>query len=60
MRIFDRWGELIFESKDINQGWNGTYNGENSPDGVYVWKIRYVDIENQIPQEIIGHVTLLR
>ena len=60
MKIFDRWGELIFETKDLSQGWNGTYNGEDSPDGVYVWKIRYVDIEKQIPQEIIGHVTLIR
>ncbi|MBK6934220.1 MAG: PKD domain-containing protein [Bacteroidales bacterium] len=33
MRIFDRWGKEIFYTRDINQGWDGTYNGEIVPQG---------------------------
>lgn len=60
MMIFDRWGELIFQSNSMDIGWNGTYKGMNSPDGVYVWKINYTDLFTKIPTELIGHVTLLR
>jgi PKD repeat protein len=45
MRIFNRWGELIFESTDLNVGWDGYYRGEISPQDVYVvqtW-FRFVD-----------------
>ncbi len=45
MRIFNRWGELIFESSDLQVGWDGYYRGELSPQDVYVvqtW-IRFVD-----------------
>lgn len=59
MNIFNRWGELIFESNDINKGWDGYYRGELAQQGVYVWKIyiKYVD-----GKEInkVGTVTLLR
>ncbi|HRH70112.1 MAG TPA: PKD domain-containing protein [Flavobacteriales bacterium] len=36
MRIFNRWGELIFESNDLNIGWDGYYRGQLSPQDVYV------------------------
>ncbi|MBN9293624.1 MAG: gliding motility-associated C-terminal domain-containing protein, partial [Flavobacteriia bacterium] len=42
MLIFDRWGEVIFETHDINYGWDGTYlfnGGKLCQDGTYVWKI---------------------
>jgi len=39
--IFDRWGELIFETNDINKGWDGFYKGRICQIGVYVWKLRY-------------------
>lgn len=59
MLIFNRWGELIFVSKSVDDYWNGTYNGIKSPDGVYIWKIKYKDL-NGTENELIGHVTLLR
>ena len=37
--IFNRWGEPIFESHDINMKWDGTYKGEVVPQGTYVWLI---------------------
>jgi gliding motility-associated-like protein len=39
--VFNRWGENIFYSNDINVGWNGTYKDQLSPIGIYSWKARY-------------------
>jgi gliding motility-associated-like protein len=38
-KIFNRWGEKVFESNDLNQGWNGKYNGILQPLGTYVFSI---------------------
>jgi gliding motility-associated-like protein len=37
MKIFNRWGELIFESNSITKGWNGKYKNMECPEGVYIW-----------------------
>ncbi|TXI88050.1 MAG: T9SS type B sorting domain-containing protein [Crocinitomicaceae bacterium] len=39
LKIFNRWGEMIFESNDTNLGWDGTYNGVLVQDGTYTWDI---------------------
>tara|TARA_Y100000385_G_scaffold230751_1_gene242477 strand:- start:54 stop:2699 length:2646 start_codon:yes stop_codon:yes gene_type:complete len=39
--VFNRWGENIFYSNDVNVGWDGTYKGRLSPIGIYSWKARY-------------------
>ena len=39
--VFDRWGELVFESQDIAYGWVGTYNGANAPEGAYIYRVDY-------------------
>lgn len=59
MMIFNRWGELLFSSEDMNYGWDGTYRGKLCPLDVYVWKIRYVETSGR-SGNMIGHVTLLR
>lgn len=38
-RVFDRWGELLFESTDFNHGWDGTHKGKGSPIGVYPYTV---------------------
>lgn len=46
LQIFNRWGTLIYESHDLNKGWDGYFgNGSLAPQGVYVWKAtgRYAD-----------------
>ncbi len=62
--IFNRWGEIIFESHDANVGWNGTYgsNGEIEmvQDGTYTWKIEFKTKANDERKMIIGHVNILR
>ena len=44
--IFDRWGEVIWESHDVEVGWDGTYNGKVVPEGTYTWIIRTKDLLN--------------
>jgi gliding motility-associated-like protein len=58
--IFDRWGELIFESSDTDQGWNGRYKGDKCQQDVYVWKVEYTNAATGEPANKIGHVTLIR
>jgi gliding motility-associated-like protein len=43
LKIFDRWGGLLFESNDPNKGWNGKYNnsGKDIPPGAYVYELKY-------------------
>ncbi|MFK7926186.1 MAG: gliding motility-associated C-terminal domain-containing protein [Bacteroidia bacterium] len=40
-QVFNRWGSLMFSSKQKEESWDGTYNGSPCPEGVYVWVARY-------------------
>ncbi|MCB9361423.1 MAG: gliding motility-associated C-terminal domain-containing protein [Flavobacteriales bacterium] len=55
--IFDRWGEKLFETNELNTGWDGTFKSELAPLGVYIWKLTYYDT-NDIRHFEIGSVTL--
>ena len=58
--IYNRWGEIIYESHSIDDGWDGMFDSKNSPDGTYVWSLIFQDsIQNRI-HNIKGHVNLLR
>ena len=59
--IYDRWGDLIFESDDYNQQWDGVANKgkEIAQEDTYVWVVRTVDHDKQ-RHSYIGHVTLIR
>ncbi len=61
MYIFDRWGQLIFESHDPDYGWDGTdpRSGRVVKLDVYVWLIRTIDHKEE-PHEYIGHITVVR
>ncbi len=59
LNIFNRWGELIFVSKDPKIGWDGYYRGKLCKQDVYVWKVK-VKFSNGEMIEKIGDVTLLR
>ncbi|NDC40942.1 MAG: gliding motility-associated C-terminal domain-containing protein [Chitinophagia bacterium] len=58
-RIYNRWGNLVFETKDILQGWDGMYNGTPQPFGVYVYDIEAVTNTGKLVQRH-GNVTLIR
>lgn len=59
--VFNRWGQLIFETSDINNGWDGTFNGEHCQQDAYVWKIELQNTaEFNLIRKYTGHVNLLR
>lgn len=60
LRIFNRWGELIFESSDPAQGWNGQYNSTIVEEGVYVYVIDYTTSCNGTFNKKVGHVNVVR
>lgn len=59
LQIFDRWGELIFESFDVKQGWDGYYRGKICQQDVYIWKA-YIKLNNGKVFNKAGDVTLIR
>lgn len=58
MKIFDRWGELVFETNDIENGWDGNFYNQKMPNAVYVWMIEYSNGEEKVVRK--GSVTLVR
>jgi len=58
-RIFNRWGNKVFETSDIDKGWDGNYNGTPQPLGVYVYEIQAVTKTGKIFVKQ-GNITLLR
>ena len=61
--IFDRWGEIIWESHDASVGWNGTYGvsrNKTVQDGTYIWKIDFKTTMSDERIMTVGHVNVLR
>lgn len=54
--IVNRWGEVIFETNDPNQGWDGTSNGKKCSDGVYFYTLKAQQKGNDIVKH--GHITI--
>lgn len=59
LMIYNRWGELLFESYDKNHGWDGYYKGKLQPRGVYVYRLEVV-LSNGAEKKILGDLTLVR
>jgi len=57
--LYDRWGECIFESTDLNFKWNGTYQGVPVQIGTYSWYFVY-EIGKGIFEDLSGHVNVIR
>lgn len=62
LRIFNRWGELVFESKDPYTGWGGDYgpNHTNCQSGTYTWVLNFQVLQTQEDKEFVGHVNLIK
>jgi gliding motility-associated-like protein len=54
VKIYNRWGELVYKTNDYNNEWGGTRNNELLPDGVYFYSIKCSD------KEYTGEINLLR
>lgn len=59
LEIFNKWGVFLFESKDINVGWDGYYDNKPVNEGVYVWKVTG-KLNNGRPFKKVGTVLLIR
>ena len=59
MQIFNRWGELLFETTDINDGWDGNFKSREAPEGVYVYS---VVVHSKLGKKytFTGNITLFR
>jgi large repetitive protein len=61
LTIFNRWGEIVFESYNYDFGWDGTYGDQGLvEDGVYVWQIEFGEKLTDKRQVHRGHVTVLK
>ncbi len=58
LTIWNRWGELIFETNDPYEGWNGFHKGKKSPQDVYTYRVAFSDSYGE--QSQFGFVTLIR
>jgi gliding motility-associated-like protein len=61
LRVYNRWGELVFVSNSMEKWWDGTVGGKPAPAGVYAWTVSY---ENPLKKGVVekkqGTVTILR
>lgn len=61
LTIFNRWGEIIFESYNAEYGWDGTYSNQGLvEDGVYIWQIEFKENMSDKRHTHRGHVTVLK
>lgn len=57
--VFNRWGNKVYSSTNVDEGWDGTFNGKAQPVGVYIYVIEAVN-DKGVPFSKKGNVTLLR
>jgi gliding motility-associated-like protein len=62
LAIYNRWGDLIFETTDYKKAWTGNvHDGDYyAQDGVYLWVLKVKLSESDLTREMQGHVTLVR
>ena len=59
LRIYNRWGQMVFETKDIKQGWDGTFKGEPQRPDAYAYRLTAEFIDGSMATSS-GSVTLMR
>jgi gliding motility-associated-like protein len=60
LMLFNKWGEIIWETNDVNSSWDGTYNGKIVQAGSYFWRASAKDIMNDGKHEFSGTINVLR
>jgi gliding motility-associated-like protein len=59
IQIYNRWGQVIYSSNEVNFEWDGTFNGSLVQDGTYIWRIEYTHGYGR-KETMTGHVNVLR
>ena len=57
--IFNRWGELLYNTKSMSDYWDGTFKNVTVQIDTYIWKIKYVDYQKHYVN-LTGHINVLR
>ena len=62
MRIYNRWGELVYVTSDILQGWNGVSQGIRAEMGTYIYYVTWKGLQDGIPSGGLekGNFTMIR
>jgi len=60
LNVFNRWGELVWESHSITDSWDGRNNFNEIVDGMYTWTLKTKDMTNDAKYFYNGHVQILR
>ncbi|MDH4474020.1 MAG: gliding motility-associated C-terminal domain-containing protein [Fluviicola sp.] len=60
LRLYNRWGQTVWENHDPSAEWDGTYNGEIVPSGLYTWTLSAKDKFTDEKYEYVGHVFVNR
>lgn len=63
LRVLDRWGGILFETNDIENGWDGQVNGKAAESGVYLWELSFTGYraDGEVYSDVeVGTVTLMR
>jgi gliding motility-associated-like protein len=59
LKIYNRWGELLYQTNDVDFEWDGSYKGIDVMDGIYVWKLSYTTTSG-IEDKLVGHIGIIR
>ncbi|MFL5773811.1 MAG: gliding motility-associated C-terminal domain-containing protein [Flavisolibacter sp.] len=59
-RVYNRWGQLVYQTNNWKQGWDGTMKGSPQETGVYVWFLSFTDRDTKEKRQMKGTVTLIR
>lgn len=59
LNIFNRWGEVMFQTRDLSEKWNGTFNGILCNPGVYVYTVDFICSDGTLSL-ISGNITLVK
>ena len=58
--VFNRWGQIVWESHNPQSKWDGTYNNSKCQDGIYFWTVTYGVEDTDERKQIQGHLTIIR
>jgi gliding motility-associated-like protein len=58
-RVFNRWGQLVYQTSIIGQGWDGKYNGSAQPIDAYTWLLEAIGTDNKL-HKMAGNALLIR
>lgn len=60
LKVYNRWGQLVFQTNDWRNGWDGSYKGQPQPSGIYIWYLSFKDRDTHQARFMKGTTALIR